>query len=58
MDCILLSRILLTCRIGGNDVVGVFIVDKTGEVVAGTYLRFPSLLPLKLKLDCSEGGRE
>ena len=36
MYCIFVSRMKLMCRIGGNDVVGVFIVDKTGEVVAGT----------------------
>ena len=37
MDCNCRNiYVLILCRVGGNDVVGVMIVDKTGEIIGGT----------------------
>jgi hypothetical protein len=40
MDCIVSVMPMLMYRIGGNDVVGVFVIDKTGEVVACKHPHF------------------
>jgi hypothetical protein len=40
MDCVVSVMPMLMYRIGGNDVVGVFVIDKTGEVVACKHSHF------------------